>query len=177
MRTSKNTKRKITNSTISYIKMKVCVCVCVCPAACRRTHTSHHPEIWRGLLISPGLSTEPGGDPKCWPLGVPPIVTPSEKPRRVKNWVGASKQELLLGVGLPCKILFVGGSPKPGDRRVHPTKWGCMLFWIGQGPANKSCSSGCVCTKKNFVGGSPQPKARRVLRSICTGLFHNEIVK
>jgi hypothetical protein len=52
---------------ISYIKMKVCmyVCMCVCPAACRRTHTSHHPEIWHGLLISPGLGTEPGGDPKC----------------------------------------------------------------------------------------------------------------
>jgi hypothetical protein len=53
----------ILSSTIYYIKMKVCMCVC--PAACRRTHTSHHPKIWRGLLISPGLSTEQGGDPKC----------------------------------------------------------------------------------------------------------------
>jgi hypothetical protein len=47
------------------IKMKVCVCVCVCvyicPAACRRTHTSHHPKIWH----SPWLGTKPGGDPKC----------------------------------------------------------------------------------------------------------------
>jgi hypothetical protein len=50
-----------------------------------------------------------------------------------ENWAGASKQKLLLGVGLYINILF--------------------------------------------VGGSPQPKARRVLRSICTGLFHNEIVK
>ncbi len=51
---------------IYYIKMKVCVYVCVyvCPAACRRTYTTYHPEIWRGLLISPGLGTEPGGDPK-----------------------------------------------------------------------------------------------------------------
>ncbi len=50
--------------------MKVCVYVCVC----------FHPEIWRGLLISPGLSTKPGGDPKCWPPGVPLIVTLSEFP-------------------------------------------------------------------------------------------------
>jgi hypothetical protein len=105
----------------------------VCPAACRRAHTTHHPEIWCGLLISPGLGTEPGSDPKCRPPGVPPILTLSEISCRVKNWVGASKQKLLLRVGLPCKILF--------------------------------------------VGGSPQPKAGRILRSICTGLFHNEIVK
>ncbi len=43
--------------SIYYIKMKVCMCVC-------RTRTSYHPEIWRGL-ISPGLGTKPGGDPKC----------------------------------------------------------------------------------------------------------------
>ncbi len=56
------------------------VCVCMCPAACRRTHTSHHPEIWHGLLISPGLGTEPGGDPNSRPPGVPPILTLSEIP-------------------------------------------------------------------------------------------------
>ena len=39
--------------------MKVCVCVCVRPAAC------YHPEIWRGLLILPGLGTKLGVDPKC----------------------------------------------------------------------------------------------------------------
>ena len=43
----------------------VCVCVYVCPAACRRTYTTNHPKIWHRLLISPWLSTEPGGDPKC----------------------------------------------------------------------------------------------------------------
>jgi hypothetical protein len=50
------------NLVISYIKMKVCVCVC--PAACRQIHTSHHPVIWRGLLISPWLGTKPGGNQK-----------------------------------------------------------------------------------------------------------------
>ncbi len=54
--------------------------MCVCPAACRRARTSHHPEIWHGLLISPGLGTEPGGNPKCQPPGVPPILTLSEIP-------------------------------------------------------------------------------------------------
>ena len=53
----------------------MCVCVSVCmyvfPAACRRAHTSHHPKIWHGLLISPGLSTEPGGDPNVGPWGYP----------------------------------------------------------------------------------------------------------
>ncbi len=57
--------------------MKVCVCVCVYVCVCR-TYTSHHPEIWHGLPILPGLGTKPGGDPKCWPPGVPPILTLSE---------------------------------------------------------------------------------------------------
>ena len=119
---------------IYYIKMKVCmcVCVCVCPAACCRTYTTNHPEIWHGLLISPWLCTKPGGNRKCWPLGVPPIVTPSEKPWRVKNWVGASKQKLLLGVGLPCKILFVGAHPNLGPAgSTLPNGGVCCENWPG----------------------------------------------
>jgi hypothetical protein len=54
------------------------MCVYVCPAACRRTYTTYHPKIWRGLLISPWLSTEPGATANVDPR-VPPIVTPSEK--------------------------------------------------------------------------------------------------
>jgi hypothetical protein len=142
--------------------MKVCVCVCVCmcmyvcPAACRRTHTSHHPKIWHGLLISPWLGTEPGCNPKCWPPGVPPIVTPSENPWRVKNWAGASKQKLLLGVGLYSKILFMGSSPKPGTRRVHPTKWGCMLWELGWGQQTKIARQGGF-VHKNFIYGGLTP--------------------
>jgi hypothetical protein len=45
----------------------------------------------------------------------------------VDNFAGANKQKLLLGVGLPGKILFMGGSPQLGARRVHPAKWGYML--------------------------------------------------
>jgi hypothetical protein len=134
----------------------MCVCVYVCPAACRRTYTTNHPEIWYGLLISPWLGTKPEGDSKCWPLGVPPIVTPSEKPWRVKNWAGASKQKLLLGVGLLCKILFVGGSPKPGVRRVHPTKWGCMLWELGGGQQTKVAPWGGFAYK-NFICGGLTP--------------------
>jgi hypothetical protein len=133
--------------------MYVCVCVCVCPAACRRTHTSYHPEIWRELLISHGLGTKPGGNPKCQPPGVPPILTLSEIPWRVKKWVGASKQKLLLGVGLPCKILFVGGSPKPGACRVHPTKWGCMLWELGGGQQTKVAPRGGFVHKYFICGG------------------------
>ena len=43
----------------------------MCPAACRRTYTTYHPEIWHGLLISPGLGTKPGGNPKCRPPAPP----------------------------------------------------------------------------------------------------------
>ncbi len=131
----------------------MCVCMCVCPAACRRTHTSHHPKIWRGLLISPGLGTEPGGDPKCRPPGVPPILTPSEKPWRVKNWMGAIKQKLLLGVGLYSKILFTGGSHWPWARRVHTTKWGCMLWELGGGQQTKVAPRGGFVYKNFYCGG------------------------
>ena len=78
------TKQLYAYTHLIYKGESVCVCVCVCmyvcPAACRWTHTSHHPEIWHGLLISPGLGTKAGGDPKCWPPGVPLIVTLSEFP-------------------------------------------------------------------------------------------------
>jgi hypothetical protein len=129
------------------------VCMYVCPAACRRTYTTYHPKILHGLLISPWLGTEPGGNPKCWPLGVPPIVTPSEKPWRVKNWVGASKQKLLLGVGWYIKILFVGGSTQPGARRVHPTKWGCLLWELGGGQQTKVAPWGGFEYKNIICGG------------------------
>ncbi len=129
--------KKVGLGYLLYKDESVYVCMCVCPAACSLTHTTNHPKIWHGLLISSWLGTEQGGDRKCWPLGVPPTVTPSEKLRRVNNWAGASKQKLLLGMGLPSKILFVGGSPKPGALRVHPTKWGCMLWELGGGQQTK----------------------------------------
>ncbi len=47
------------------MKVSECVSVYVCLAACRRTYTSYHPEILRGLLISSGLRTKLGGNPKC----------------------------------------------------------------------------------------------------------------
>jgi hypothetical protein len=111
------------------------------------------------------------GRPQMLTPGIPPIMTPSEKPWRVKNWVGASKQKLLLGVGLPCKILFVGGSPKPKVRRVHPTKWG-VCFENLAGPANKSCSSGCVCIFKFYLWGAhPNPKSAGSLDQSARDFF------
>jgi hypothetical protein len=138
--------------------MKVCmrVCMCVCLAACRRTHTGHHPEIWRGLLISSGLGTEPGGNPKCRPPGVPPTMTLSEIPQRVANWAGASKQKLLLWVGLYCRILFAGGSSWPWAPRVHPTKWGCMLWELGGGQQTKVAPRGGFAWS-NFICGGLTP--------------------
>jgi hypothetical protein len=145
---------------IYYLNIKMKVCMYVCTYVCmyvrrqgRRTYTTNHPEIWHGLLISPWLSTEPGGDPKCWPPGVPPIMTPSEKPWRVKNWAGASKQKLLHGVGLPCKIFFAGGSPWPWARRVHPTNRGCMLWELGGGQQTKVAPRGGFVYNIFIYGG------------------------
>ena len=84
-----------------YKDESVYVCMCVCPAACRRTHTSHHPEIWHGLLISPGLGTEPGGDPKCWPPGGTPYSDPVWKTLKGKE----------LGGGQQTKVAPRGGFP------------------------------------------------------------------
>ena len=156
---------------ISYIKMKVCVCVCVCvcPAACRRTHTTYHPEIRRGLLISPWLGTEPGADPKCWPPGVPPIVTLSVKPWRVKNWVGAGKQKLLLGWVCHVKFYLWGAHPNLGPAgSTLPNGGVCFKNWAGVSKQKVLLGVG-LYIKILFVGGSPQPKAR-------TGLFQDEIV-
>ncbi len=44
-----------------------------------RTYTTYHPEIWRGLLISPGLGTKPRGNPKCWPTALP-MAPPTARP-------------------------------------------------------------------------------------------------
>jgi hypothetical protein len=55
--------------------MCVCVCVCVCVfmyvCSARRTYTTYHPEIWHGLLISPGLGTKPGVTPNVGSQGYP----------------------------------------------------------------------------------------------------------
>jgi hypothetical protein len=45
-----------------------------------------------------------------------------------ENWAGASKQKLLLRVGLPDKILFLGANPHPGPAGSTPPKWG-ICFW------------------------------------------------
>ena len=129
------------------------------------------------MCVCVWLSTEPGGDPKCWPPGVPPVVTPSEKPWRVKNWAGASKQKLLLGVGMCIQIIFVRAHPDPRPTGSNLPNGGvCFENWAWASKQKLLLGVGS-CIKILFVGGSPQPKACRVLRSFCTGLFHNEIVK
>ena len=106
----------------------VCVCVCVCVGVCVCMSGGLPPDLhnqspWN-LAWAPHFTLarhRAKGRPQMLTPGGTPIVTPSEKPWRVKNWAGASKQKLLLGVGLQCKILFVGGSPQPWAHRVHTT--------------------------------------------------------
>jgi hypothetical protein len=130
--------------------------VCVCPAACRRTHISYHPKIWRGLLISPGLGTELGGHPKCWPPGVPPILTLSEIPWRVKDRAGASKQKLLLGV-CSVKFYFWGAHPNLGPAgSTQPNGGVCFENWAGASKQKLLLGVG-LPDKILFFGAHPHP--------------------
>ncbi len=116
------------------------------------------------------------GRPKMLTLGVPPIVTPSEKPWRVKNWMGASKQKLLLGVVCIAKFYLRGAHPNLGPAGSTLPNGGVCFENLAGASKQKLLLGVGLCIKFLFVGGSPQPKACCVLRSICTGLFHNEIV-
>ncbi len=166
---------------ISYIKMKVCMCVCVCPAACRRTYTTDHPKIWRGLLISAGLGTEPGGNPKCWPQMLTPGGTPFSDPvwktLKGKELGGGQQTKVAPWVGFAMSNFICGGSPKPGARRVHPTKWGCMLWELGGGQQTK-VAPGWVCKQKFYLWvAHPNPKPAGSLDQSAWDFFCNEIVK
>jgi hypothetical protein len=160
----------------------MCVCVYVCMYVCMSggLPPDPHKPSPQNLAWAPHFTWarhRVRGRPQMLTPGGTPYSDSIWKTLKVKNWVGASKQKLLLGVGLPSKILFVGGSPKTGACRVHPSKWGCMLWELGGGQQTKVAPGGGFVYKIFILGGSPQPKARRVLRLICTGLFHNEIVK
>ncbi len=136
--------------------MKVCVCVYVYVCVSGGLPPDpHKPSPWN-LAWAPHFTWarhRASGRPKMLTPGVPPIVTPSEKPWRVKYWTGASKQKLLLGVGLYSTILFTGGSPKHGACRVHPTKWGCMLWELGGSQQTKVAPWGGFVYKNFICGG------------------------
>ncbi len=139
--------------------MKVCVCVCVYVCVSGGLPLDQHKPSPQNLAWAPHFTLarhRARGQPQMLAPGDTPIVTPSEKPWRVKNWVGASKQKLLLGVGLCIQILFVGGSLQPGTPRVHPTKWGCMLWELGRGQQTKFAPRGGF-VYKNFICGGLTP--------------------
>jgi len=130
-------------------------------------HPSHHAKFWHGLLISPGLETKPGVNPKFWPLGVPLIMTLSEKPWRVKNWARVIKIKLLLGLGLPGKILFFGAHPNPGPPGSTQPKEGICTENCA-GASNQMLLLGVGLPGKTlFMWGSPQPGAHPTKRGIC----------
>jgi hypothetical protein len=74
-----------------------------------------------------------GDHPNPGPAG----STPAKGGICIENWEKAQKQKLLLGVGLPGKILFEGGSLQPVAHRVHSTNWGYMHWELGGGPQTK----------------------------------------
>jgi hypothetical protein len=89
----------------------VCVCVCVCVGVCVWPPDLHNQSPWAPHFT--WARHRARGQPQMLTPGLPPIVTPSEKTWRVKNWAGASKQKLLLGVGLYIKFHLWWAHPNP----------------------------------------------------------------
>jgi hypothetical protein len=98
----------------------MCVCVYVRRPAAEPTQAIN-PKFGVGSSLHPGSAPNQGGPQMLTPGGTP-YSDPIWKTLKGKELGGGQQKKLLLRVGLPCKILFVGGSPKPGARRVHPTK-------------------------------------------------------
>jgi hypothetical protein len=160
----------------------MCVCVCVCMYVCVSggLPLDPHKPSPRNLAWAPHFTLA-----RHRARGQPQMLTPWGTPYSDPVWKTLKGKEL--GGGQQKKVA-------PQGRFEYIKKlWGAHP---NLGPAGSTLPNGGVCfenwaraskqklllgvglNKKNlFVGGSPQPKARRVLRSICTGLFHNEIVK
>jgi hypothetical protein len=79
-----------------------------------------------------------GAHPNPGPAG----STPPNRGICVDNFARASKQKLLLGVGLLGKILFVGGSPWPRACGVYSTKWELMHWELRGGQQTKAAPRG-----------------------------------
>ena len=90
-----------------------------------------------------------GAHPNHWPAG----STPPNGGIGNENRVGASKQKLLLGVGLPCKILFVGAHPNLGPAGSTPPNGGiCFDNFVGASKQKLLLEVG-LAGKKFFCGG------------------------
>ncbi len=130
----------------------VCVCVCVCPAPAARPTQAITPKFGMGSSFHPGSAPSQGATSNVDPWGTP-YSDPVWKTLKGKE---LDEQKLLHGVGLYSIILFIGGSPKPGARRVHPTNGGvCFENWAGASKQKLLTGVG-LCIKILFVGGSPQ---------------------
>ena len=116
---------------ISYIKMKVCEYVCVCVCVCVFYFGGAHPNLG------------PAGS------------TPPSRGICVDNFEGASKQKLLLGVGLPGKILFVGAHFNPGPAGSTPPSRGICVDNFAGASKQKLLLGVGLYIKKLFLGASP----------------------
>ncbi len=72
----------------------------------------------------------------------------------VKNWVGASKQKLLLGVGLQCQILFFEAHPNLGPAGSIPPRRGiCVDNSAGASKQKLLLGVGLQCQILFICGG------------------------
>ena len=156
--------------------MKVCVCVCACVGVYVRRPAAR-PTQAITLKFGMGSSFHPGSAPSRRPPVVPlwwPRLIFTEELR-----IGRGPENKSCSSGWVCIVKFYlrGDHPDPGPPgSTLPNGAVCFENWAGASKQKLLLGVG-LKIKILFVGGSPQPKARRVLRSICTGLFHNEIVK
>jgi hypothetical protein len=147
---SKNPEIKITIRN-SYIKMKVCMCVCMSGGL---PQDLHNLAPWN-LAWAPHFTRaqhRARGQPQMLTHRGTPYSDPIWKTLKGKELGGGHQTKVAPPGGFECKILFLGGSPKPGVHRVHPTKWGCMLWELGRDQQTKVAPRVGWCIKILFVG-------------------------
>jgi hypothetical protein len=146
--------------------------VCVCMYVCTLTHTDPHKPSPQNLAWA-----SQGATPNVGPQGYLPYWPHLKFPEGLRIGQGPANKSCSSGWVCLIKFLLQGAHPNPEPTgSTLPNGGVCFENWAGTSKQKLLLGVG-LNIKILFVGDSPQPKARRVLRSICTGLFHNEIVK
>ncbi len=163
-----------------YKDESVCVCMCVCVYVRRPAGGPTQPitpKFGVGSSFHPGSAPSQGATQNVGPQGYLPYWPCLKFPEGLRTGWGPANKSCSSGWVFNVKFYFRGAHPNLGPAgSTLPNGGVCFENWAGASKQKLLLKVG-LYIQILFVGGSPQPKARRVLRSICTGLFHNEIVK
>ncbi len=153
----------------------MCVCVYVRRPAAGPTQPIT-PKFGMGSSFHPGSAPSQGATQNVDPRGTPYSDPLWKNPEGLRIGRGPANKSCSSGWVCIAKFYLRGAHPnlRPTGSTL-PNGGVCFENWAGASKQNLLLGVG-LCIKILFVGGSPQPKARWVLRSICTGLCHNEIV-